>query len=186
MGTRNLTMVVKDGEFKIAQYGQFDGYPSGSGFIVLNFLKTAKLDVFAEKLKNLRWLTDADCDVVNATENWKTVYPELSRNTGAMILEMVYESEKEMLLKDSKSFAGDSLFCEWAYLIDLDNNTLEVYRGFNKTPVIEGRFKSDDMTLELDDKGVYHPIKLVKTYSLSELPDESQFCEDLDPADNDE
>ena len=28
MGTRNLTCVFKDGEYKVAQYGQWDGYPS--------------------------------------------------------------------------------------------------------------------------------------------------------------
>lgn len=32
MGTRNLTCVVLDGEFKVAQYGQWDGYPEGSGY----------------------------------------------------------------------------------------------------------------------------------------------------------
>lgn len=27
MGTRNLTMLISDGETKVAQYGQWDGYP---------------------------------------------------------------------------------------------------------------------------------------------------------------
>jgi len=27
MGTRNLTCVMKDGQYKVAQYGQWDGYP---------------------------------------------------------------------------------------------------------------------------------------------------------------
>ena len=38
MGTRNLTVVVKDGTHKIAQYGQWDGYPSGVGADILTFL----------------------------------------------------------------------------------------------------------------------------------------------------
>lgn len=31
MGTRNLTAVYLDGEYKIAQYGQWDGYPKDKG-----------------------------------------------------------------------------------------------------------------------------------------------------------
>lgn len=31
MGTRNLTAVYIDGEYKVAQYGQWDGYPEGPG-----------------------------------------------------------------------------------------------------------------------------------------------------------
>jgi len=38
MGTRNLTMVISDGKTKIAQYGQWDGYPSGQGADILAFL----------------------------------------------------------------------------------------------------------------------------------------------------
>jgi hypothetical protein len=39
MGTRNLTAVYFKGEFRIAQYGQWDGYISGSGWGILEFLK---------------------------------------------------------------------------------------------------------------------------------------------------
>ena len=44
MGTRNLTMVInQEGETKVAQYGQWDGYPSGVGASVLSFLKNKEL-----------------------------------------------------------------------------------------------------------------------------------------------
>lgn len=33
MGTRNPTAVVLDGEYKLAQYGQWDGFPSGQGLV---------------------------------------------------------------------------------------------------------------------------------------------------------
>lgn len=50
MGTRNLTMVIsQEGEKKVAQYGQWDGYPSGVGASVLAFLKNEEL---FEKLKS--------------------------------------------------------------------------------------------------------------------------------------
>ena len=45
MGTRNLTAVFMDGEYKVAQYGQWDGYPSGQGVDILNILKNAKKDI---------------------------------------------------------------------------------------------------------------------------------------------
>ena len=38
MGTRNLTVVFMDGEYKVAQYGQWDGYPEGQGITCFNFL----------------------------------------------------------------------------------------------------------------------------------------------------
>ena len=31
MGTRHITTVVAEGEFVVAQYGQWDGYPTGAG-----------------------------------------------------------------------------------------------------------------------------------------------------------
>lgn len=39
MGTRNLTCIVKDGEYKVAKYCQWDGYPSGKGLDLLHILK---------------------------------------------------------------------------------------------------------------------------------------------------
>ena len=52
MGTRNLTMVISNGETKVAQYGQWDGYPSGNGVIVLEFLTSTNLEEFKNKLND--------------------------------------------------------------------------------------------------------------------------------------
>jgi hypothetical protein len=40
MGTRHLTMVVSNNETKVAQYGQWDGYPEGQGVTILTFLRS--------------------------------------------------------------------------------------------------------------------------------------------------
>lgn len=39
MGTRNLVAVQIDGQYKIAQYGQWGGYPEGKGVDALTFLR---------------------------------------------------------------------------------------------------------------------------------------------------
>ena len=39
MGTRHLICAISDDEYRIAQYGQWDGYPEGQGAAILEFLK---------------------------------------------------------------------------------------------------------------------------------------------------
>ena len=39
MGTRNLTIVFMDGKYRVAQYGQWDGYPEGQGLTCLRFVR---------------------------------------------------------------------------------------------------------------------------------------------------
>ena len=48
MGTRHLTIVAAAGGYPVAQYGQWDGYPSGQGVTALNFLKTLTPEQRAE------------------------------------------------------------------------------------------------------------------------------------------
>ena len=57
MGTRNLTLVKdKEGKTKVAQYGQWDGYPEGQGSTILNFIRSKEnRDTLAEVLKNVQF-----------------------------------------------------------------------------------------------------------------------------------
>ena len=146
MGTRNLTAVMLDGEYKIAQYGQWDGYPSGQGATALRFITNVDLDAFKEKVRACRFCTQDDYDRVNLDKNWKRNYPELSRDAGAEVLQMVMDGAT--LLKNTIGFAGDSLMCEYAYVIDLDKGTFEFFEGWNSEPINDGRFVSGDESLE--------------------------------------
>lgn len=179
MGTRNLTAVMVDGEYKIAQYGQWDGYPSGQGVTVLDFLKNTDLDLFKEACRGTRFLTDAELKEIDEKHgrDWINHYPQLSRDNGAKILHLVYGGVTE--LKNSISFAGDSLFCEYAYVIDFGLGVFEVYEGFNKKPISKGRFVSGDSSLETNNE--YHPVILIKTWRLDNLPSEEEFLAELEP-----
>jgi hypothetical protein len=199
MGTRGLTMVVSGGDYKIAQYGQWDHYPEGNGVKVLNFIKMHNLSFFKEKLKKVKfvtsdeinsflksignedgWLTGAQSDLFNDK------FPFLSRDHGPDILSIIMESDDdEILLRDSLYFTGDSLFCEWAYLIDLDKEVFEVYRGFNTEPLTEeDRFFN--IKLKDEDKE-YFQVKLLKSFNLNELPsDDDEFLKQLGRKDDED
>lgn len=183
MGTRNLTMVVLNGETKIAQYGQWDGYPNGQGLTILNLLKTFDLSIFRKKVAMLRWLTDKECDQLNETD-WKKQHPYLSRDVGGKIIGIVYDGKlcnttlekttieldiKILGLINEESFAKNSAFCEWGYVIDLDNNAFEVYKGLNKSPLTE-----TDRFYGPSQYG-YYPIKEIARFDLNNLPSDEVF-----------
>ncbi len=179
-----------DGEYKVAQYGQWDGYPSGQGAIVLRFCRELLKNnraLFEEKLRAARWIDDKEIEELG--EIWKTRFPQLSRDVGAEILNMVLTEPNGIALPNSIAFAGKSLFCEFAYVIDLDKNTLVVFTGFNKSPLSEGdRFyeipvRNDTMP---DGTTEYYQVRLAESYSLDHLPDQEQFEKDLWEEDDEE
>lgn len=185
MGTRHLIAAKIDGDYRIAQYGQWDGYPEGQGATCLDFLNETDLDAFKAKLRATSFLTKEEVDQVNSDGDWRAKYPYLSRDTGADILNVVNSSENPIKLVDMRGFAGDSLFCEYAYVIDFDTDTFEIFKGFNKTPTpSDSRFPSGADWLEKTDG--YEPVALVQSYALDCLPSKEGFLSDLNPADDDE
>ena len=209
MGTRNLTCVVLDGEYKIAQYGQWDGYPSGQGLAILRFItEDGSLARLKEKLPRCRffeeggrdkelldsynknapeWSSDPD-NRTDEQKRWFKTY--ISRDLGGKILRAVADSEdEEILLRGFLEFAGESLSCEWAYVIDFDKKTFEVYRGFNTEPLDPSeRFanlETDDFKFNNEDNNPYsyYQVKHLITFDLCNLPNELEFlgsCQELD------
>lgn len=203
MGTRNLTMVISKGETKIAQYGQWDGYPSGQGATVLDFLTRMYIVGFENEFKNqldkCKFIDkekekeiQAFLDELGCSDGWMNMdqsakyverYPLLSRDKGAEILNLVLDSEEETIwLNNGSEFAADSLFCEWAYVIDMDNRRLECYCGFNKEKVDESeRFHYLEEKIDNDPKASgYRAIKHLKTFSFNALPEETVFVKTLE------
>lgn len=193
MGTRHLIAVQKDGEYKIAQYGQWDGYPSGQGRTVLDFLQNVDMPRFRERLDNVVFLDDEqiaerwyECGAprgsafvgMDVSNKFFKKYPELSRDTGATILQLVLDAPGQIGLRNAITFAGDGLFCEYAYVIDLDAGSLEVYQGFHKGPIDASERFATFERVQAD----YAPVKHVKTWALDDLPTEEVFLKSLNDA----
>ena len=179
MGTRNITIVIKNKKTKVAQYGQWDGYPSGQGVTALNFLRQSNLSQFGEEVDKLKWFTEKQLEKLEKIE-WKDTHGCISRDTGAEILNEVYEGKVTRLV-NQETFVADSLFCEWAYVVDLDKNTFEVYEGFNQEPLTkEDRFFELTENVERRGDNQYHPCKMIKSYPLDNLPTEEEFINYFD------
>lgn len=187
-------MVVSNGKTKIAQYGQWDGYPDGQGVVALKFLANVDYAKFVIQLDKCKFIDeekqkeiDEFLDSIGCSGGWmnmdqskqyKDRYPYLSRDLGAEILQRVNDSEDSPIwLSDGSSFAGRGLYCEWAYVIDLDKKTFEVYKGFGKEPLTD-----DQRFAYLNEKSEYgyYPVSLVKSYSLDELPTEENFVSEIE------
>lgn len=223
MGTRHLICVVLDGDFRVAQYGQWDGQPDGAGAEVVRFLRRVDLETFKARVRACRLVTrrelasreemrDAfrtqighltdvcsplleagDTELAREYRIRSYLRPgsmtHVSRDCGAHILRviMLRDEPDGLPLIDERGFAGDSARCEWAYVIDLDADTLEIYEGRNREPTPqESRFPTGADWLEDGGYGFF-PVRLVKTYDLSALPEDFdrearilQGCEDAE------
>ena len=149
MGTRNLT-VVKDntGTTRVAQYGQWDGYPQHSGLKALDFLRD---EILVENLRNrltlVEFITDEECDKLfhasKSSTDWENKdflneYPGLHRDTGIDILLAVASATETLKTIDNSDFRNDELFCEGIYEIDFSTNKfISTYHGTTKEFFLE-------------------------------------------------
>lgn len=135
MGTRNLTIVRLGGQVKVAQYCQWDGYPTGQGEVISEFIRT-KLDLrkFKAKVKALDInTTDQEIEYlyekcIESKKDFRIEHPAFHDGTGANILELVQNGVVTKVL-NSMEFLKDGLFCEYAYEIDLDKKVVNIYTG---------------------------------------------------------
>lgn len=197
MGTRHLIAAFHEGQFKLAKPGQFDGYPSNKGVKILrflreefdreafikglNFLRLATDDVFDEAEKAYRKYAE-ECKRKGVDpENFEKKYPFLDWYSGTEILSMIQSLDRPKYAFRYIEFASDSLFCEWAYLIDLDENMFEVYKGFNKMPLgAKDRFYYLQRNQQVVDGERYYPVRMVAKFPLWNLPDEKVFLEEIE------
>jgi hypothetical protein len=159
MGTRHVIKVIYNKETKVAQYGQWDGYPDGQGITILEFFDVeGNIDKLKNKLSHVRFYDEkkdeAFADTVDSEmHHWKhrgalhktanQIWFESfkTREIGAEILNNIAESDMDdIILFDDSDFIGD-LSCEWAYVIDLDINEIFIHHANG----VDGPFDIVDM-----------------------------------------
>jgi hypothetical protein len=121
MGTRHHQKVInKRGELKVSQYGQWDGYPDGQGFEILDYLKQGNLDRYQEELDKLHLITDEESKIVDADPKWQENYPYMGRDCGSKIHQMIEDGEVKFV-----QFIDDEeakRWCQGFYTIDFQQN----------------------------------------------------------------
>ena len=182
MGTRHLTIVKKNEEIKVAQYGQWDGYPSGTGVDILRFLteegNLARLD---SKIHLCRNILDSSVDFREvAVEE----HPEwFNRDTGSDILGMIADTNTPVYLSLDLEFGGDIIFCEWAWVIDLDERQLDSYTGPKTTGIETSEDGEPQLITEVlsGDRGIFsilnrdQTVTRIVSIDLDDLPDHDTF-----------
>jgi hypothetical protein len=154
MGTRNLTKVVdSEGITRVAQYGQWDGYPEYTGTRILDFIKEHKmLETIEKSLVKARFITQEENQELiklYTDENgmmtfeqgaeWSVMYPSLSRDTGCDILRVLVYSNGIVPLVDESEFENDELFCEGVYELNYKTRQfITKYNGMSVALSFEG------------------------------------------------
>jgi hypothetical protein len=189
MGTRGAVGFRALGQ-DFMQYNHYDSYPSGLGVDVETFLKTrlgsgiasyenllASLKSRVENLKVLDESIPPTAEDIKALEPWTDLGVSTGKTSDWYCLTRnmqgdLAETLESGYIKLDNKFIQNSLFCEWAYLINLDSGELEVYEGFQRKYHRKGRYarrKVRGWKPEYPDQEYFYPCALVATIQLSEI-----------------
>lgn len=168
MGTRGIMGFATGGTTMVA-YNHYDSYPDELGRKVFEWACTMDADQAKAQLADLQVVKDSEeptaAQLELLAERGFTSAANVS--TGADFYSWLRDTQGDPqraldsgFWMDAGDFPADSLFCEYGYVVNLDDRTLEVYRGFQTAPHSLGRFASGK-----SQRG-YYPIKLVLTVAL--------------------
>ena len=195
MSTRGLTGFIADGKW-YAMYNHSDSYPEWLGQRVVEWAKTVKdWGAVKKNVKRVVLVNDdkkptkaqiAQCkkyyynsnvDLLGHEEEEKPDwYWLLHTLQGVGILDEVAKGNIHYMI-DGHEFIADSLFCEWAYIFDLDEKVLRVYKGCQQKPVSLMTVLPKDVGFDFDPdvfKSIgekYYPCKELYAYSFDNLPE---------------
>lgn len=176
MGTRYLTAVFINGEYKVAQYGQYDGDPGHAGVHILRTLSDDKTDALRKAVSKCRFATAKETEEFDASRDMEEMlYPQMRSMVGSQILPMILHDGVNVL--ENKLDLVKENWYSWAYVIDFDSGKFEAYKGNNKVRLSkEERFYFDGF---VNESGVYPPRKVAE-FPLEKLPGEDELIAHID------
>jgi hypothetical protein len=166
-----------DGVDKIS-YVHLDAYPGGLGEDIVSDIRAMLHDFGLEEIKTLaRQLRLVDKkDVVSLEDQKKfATFADRAVSTGSpsewyVLLRTLQGDLRGTLLAgvmiENASFLAESLYCEWAYIVNLDEETFEVYQGFQRKAHTYGRYAQ----LTPPRNNNYYPVALLATFPLRAIP----------------
>ena len=189
MGTPGAFGVRCDSVDRLS-YNHCDSYPSGLGAQLLTQVRGANLDDWREKARKLVGVdgasaaipTEADIEQLKPftdlsvserkPTDWYCLFRKLQGD--------IPETLKLGRYLRAEEFLADSLFCEWVYVVNLDENQFEIYKGYQLDPHSSGRYATKEPSMRKEDGevGTYYPVALYCTLSLQEVQGEAMLVED--------
>ena len=178
MSTRGSIGFRIDGVDKLT-YNHSDSYPSWLGVRILSQVQklcAADLAPLRAKVRGIRMLSDSDVteEIVRVTCEYHN--PSVSAQSETDLYCLFREAQGDLVaylnlgyMPDDHGFILDSLFCEWAYILNLDDNILEVYEGYQNIADPDNRFGQE--FLLGDGQGEYAPCKLFLSLPLDSIQD---------------
>jgi hypothetical protein len=184
MGTRGAIGFRQNGELKVS-YNHYDSYPDGLGEDFLNFAKSWCVDPITlatvkENVAKVKLVDGRENPTEKEAEEFSHWYNE-NVSTGKDWYSLLREAQgidgieaiasgDLFVMTDDKGFLRDSLFCEYAYIIDLDKDTANFYEGFNKhQPKTEFGITSGLDSSDGKKVDGYYPVRTVARIPFSEL-----------------
>ena len=171
MPTRGLYGFRKNGADKLT-YNHLDSYPKWLGNNIIDFCRSMTAqelnDIFdrlemvsesgkpdAEQLKIYQQWEYSNENVL-LFSNWHSILLDVQGNMDAL--------KTQRYMADAKGYIKTSDDCNFAYIINLDNNTLEFWIGNQTTPQQENRYGTDK-------KRGHYPCRLALTFPLDRIPE---------------
>ncbi len=152
MGTRHLSIIKKDNEIKLCQYWQWDWYPSWQGVNILAILHRIDIPTLMDNVDTLIPTSDTHVDTLTrASTHWEKKYPQFSRDTWTNIIQLIHDTPNLKIFDPKRAWVLDDMqpnfYIEYSYLVDLDNDRLELYVG---TPLDkDGNERKPDYSCDL-------------------------------------
>ncbi len=179
MSTRGFVGVVVDKKLVVGLFNHFDSYPGGLGADVIDFARELKGSALRAFKKNCK-------SVIALREGAPYAVEGVSDAEKALDVLAVLLTTEKLKIPQDRNFPKDSLFCEFAYVLDLDMKTIEFYKGFQDTedhkPQKGNRFGCG-VTKHKGCSG-YYPCALIGKLKFSEATPKQMYA--LFPQDDDD